>query len=231
MVLLRAETIVQQNRCRPLSHVRSYRLRPPESRPCRRHPASEGRQETRRAIGKLANCRTGEALWQSPDTERLKGKRYRALLAVLLACGLRRHEAVELSFSHLQQREQHWAIVDLIGKGGHIRTVPMPDWVKAVLDVWLTGAGITSGRLFRHVNRARRVWGESMTERLSGISSVISQRKPRSTNLRRMTYAGRARDCVTQREANSNRYNFCLAASRSKPRSDTSAASNVSGPP
>ena len=37
-------------------------------------------------------------------------------LAVLLACGLRRHEAVELSFSHIQQREDHWAIVDLKGK-------------------------------------------------------------------------------------------------------------------
>jgi site-specific recombinase XerD len=42
----------------------------------------------------------------------------------------------------------------------------MPDWVKAVLDVWLKGAEITSGRLFRRVNRAGRVWGESMTEKV-----------------------------------------------------------------
>ena len=82
-------------------------------------------------LGNWLTAEQGETLWQSPDTERLKGKRDRALLAVLLACGLRRHEAVELNFSHLQQREQHWAIVDLIGKAGHIRTVPMPDWVKA----------------------------------------------------------------------------------------------------
>jgi integrase len=117
-------------------------------------------------LGNWLTAEQGETLWQSPDTERLKGKRDRALLAVLLACGLRRHEAVELTFSHLQQREQHWAIVDLIGKGGHIRTVPMPDWVKQNLDVWLTGAGINSGRLFRRVNRAGRVWGESMTEKV-----------------------------------------------------------------
>jgi site-specific recombinase XerD len=117
-------------------------------------------------LGNWLTAEQGEALWQSPDTERLKGKRDRALLAVLLACGLRRHEAVELNFSHLQHREQHWAIVDLIGKAGHIRTVPMPDWVKQILDVWLTGAGITSGRLFRRVNRAGRVWGESMTEKV-----------------------------------------------------------------
>ena len=117
-------------------------------------------------LGNWLTAEQGETLWQSPDTDRLKGKRDRALLAVLLACGLRRHEAVELNFSHLQQREQHWAIVDLIGKAGHIRTVPMPDWVKQNLDVWLTGAGITSGRLFRRVNRAGRAWGESMTEKV-----------------------------------------------------------------
>ena len=50
----------------------------------------------------------------------------RALLAVLLACGVRRHEAVELDFGRIQQREEHWAIVDLKGKAGHTRTIPMP---------------------------------------------------------------------------------------------------------
>jgi len=112
-------------------------------------------------LGNWLTAEQGEALWRAPDAERRKGKRDRALLAVLLACGLRRHEAVELNFSHLQQREQHWAIVDLMGKAGHMRTIPMPDWVKAVLDVWLKDAGLTSGRLFRRVNRAGRVRGEA----------------------------------------------------------------------
>ena len=49
-----------------------------------------------------------------------------ALLAVMLACGLRWHEAVNLDFGHIQQREEHWAIVDLEGKAGHTRTIPMP---------------------------------------------------------------------------------------------------------
>jgi site-specific recombinase XerD len=51
------------------------------------------------------------ALWQAPDGEKLKGKRDRAVLALLLACGLRRHEAVGLRIEHLEQREEHWAIV------------------------------------------------------------------------------------------------------------------------
>jgi integrase len=42
----------------------------------------------------------------------------------------------------------------------------MPDWVKKVLDEWLSAAGITSGRLFRRVNKAGRTWGEAMTEKV-----------------------------------------------------------------
>ncbi len=116
-------------------------------------------------LGNWLTAEQGETLWQSPDSERLKGKRDRALLAVLLACGLRRHEeAVELNFSHLQQREQHSAIVDLIGKG--VTYEPCRCRIGLNLDAWLTGAGITSGRLFRRVNRAGRVWGESITEKV-----------------------------------------------------------------
>jgi integrase len=114
-------------------------------------------------LGNWLTAEQGNALWQAPDRERLKGKRDRALLALLLACGLRRHEAVALTLAHLQQREDHWAIVDLVGKGGHIRTVPVPDWVRAELDDWLAAAAIDRGRLFRRVNKVGRTWGDGMT--------------------------------------------------------------------
>ena len=48
----------------------------------------------------------------------MKGKRNYAMLAVLLGCGLRRSELIGLSMTHLQQRDEHWAIIDLFGKGG-----------------------------------------------------------------------------------------------------------------
>src|SRR5207253_10580021 len=85
---------------------------------------------------------------RSSTTER---KTRPSLLALLLACGLRRHEAVALTLDHLQQREEHWAIVDLVGKGGHVRTVPVPDWVRTELDDWLAAAAIDRGRMFRRV--------------------------------------------------------------------------------
>lgn len=83
-------------------------------------------------------------LWQAPDSQRVKGKRDRAMLAVLLACGLRRREIAGLTFDHLQQqREEHWAFVDLVGKGAHVRTIPLPNWVKQELDDWFAA---TAGR-------------------------------------------------------------------------------------
>src|ERR1700720_1579028 len=87
-------------------------------------------------LGNWLTAEQGITLWQAPDRERLKGKRDRALLSVLLACGLQRHEVAELAVDHLQQREGHWAIVDLVGKGGHIRTIPVPDWVYRLLNDW-----------------------------------------------------------------------------------------------
>jgi site-specific recombinase XerD len=117
---------------------------------------------------RLGNWLTAEqsiALWHAPNLEKLKGKRDRALLAMLLACGLRRHEAVALRLEHLEQREGHWAIVDLKGKAGHVRTVPVPDWVMEELRVWLNAAEIDRGKIFRRVTKMGRVLGEGMTEK------------------------------------------------------------------
>jgi site-specific recombinase XerD len=117
-------------------------------------------------LGNWLTAEEARRLWQSPGTETLKGKRDRALLAILLGCGLRRRELAELTLDLIQRCEDHWAIVDLVGKGGHIRTIPVPNWVKQTLDDWLVAAGIVSGRLFRCVCRAGTTWGDGMTERV-----------------------------------------------------------------
>lgn len=70
-------------------------------------------------IGNWLTSGQSQQLWRCASVDNLKGKRDRALLAMLLACGLRRHEAVDLELGHLEQREEHWAIVDLRGKAGH----------------------------------------------------------------------------------------------------------------
>ena len=117
-------------------------------------------------LGNWLTAEQARTLWQVPDCTTLKGKRDRALLAILLGRGLRRREAAELDISHFQRRENHWAIVDLVGKGRHVRTVPVPEWVKAAIDSWLASARIGDGRLFRCVCRAGKTWGDGLTERV-----------------------------------------------------------------
>jgi site-specific recombinase XerD len=128
-------------------------------------------------LGNRLTAEQAKAFWQVPNCTTLKGKRDRALLAVLLGCGLRRREAAELHIAHLQRREDHWAIVDLIGKGRHVRTVPVPEWVKAAIDSWLVSAKIAHGRLFRCVCRAGKTWGDGITERVVWHVSVQTTEK------------------------------------------------------
>jgi site-specific recombinase XerC len=93
-----------------------------------------------------------------PSTPRKR--RDHAMLAVLLGCGLRRGELLALQRGWIQQREEHWVIADLLGKGGHVRTVPMPAWVKDAIDAWTTAAGITEGTVFRAISKVGR-FGET----------------------------------------------------------------------
>jgi site-specific recombinase XerD len=119
---------------------------------------------------KQAGVRTGnwltllqaEALIDAPKIETLKGKRDRAILALLVGTGLRRTEISDLTFRHIQQRDGRWAIVDLKGKGERIRTVPMPSWAKVAVDAWTLAAGLSSGRVFRPINKAQRLTREEI---------------------------------------------------------------------
>jgi len=78
--------------------------------------------------------------------------RNRAMVAVLIGCGLRRAEAAALKIEDIQLPEGLWIIADLKGTGGHIRTAPVPDWVKARVDAWTASACLTTGILFRAIN-------------------------------------------------------------------------------
>jgi integrase len=92
--------------------------------------------------------------------------RDRAMLSLPFGCRLRRAELVALELRNLQRRENHWVLVDLIGKGKHIRTVPVPDWVQAAVAAWTTVARITEGRLSRCAGRYGRIWGSGITDKV-----------------------------------------------------------------
>jgi site-specific recombinase XerD len=116
--------------------------------------------------GNWLSVRQAQSLLNAPDVGTVRGLRDRAILAVLLGCGLRRSEVAALTFGHVQQRDGRWCIVDLRGKHGRVRTAPMPTWVKVAIDAWTSAAGVADGQIFRPVNRADRVGGERLGEKV-----------------------------------------------------------------
>jgi integrase len=116
-------------------------------------------------IGNWITAEQGKVLIQSSTPDTLRGKRDRAILALLLGCGLRRAEIVKVRIEDIQLREEHWVIADLVGKGRHIRTVPIPAWVKRAIDEWTVTSEITSGPVFRRINKEGRIWGYGLTSK------------------------------------------------------------------
>src|SRR5215471_866976 len=96
-------------------------------------------------LGNWLTVRQAQSLLNAPDAATKKGLRDRAILAVLLGCGLRRSEVAALTMEHIQQRDGRWCIVDLLGKHGRVRTVPIPTWVKVAIDSWTAAAGVVEG--------------------------------------------------------------------------------------
>jgi site-specific recombinase XerD len=117
-------------------------------------------------LGNWLTADQGRRLLHADRPPTLRAVRDHAMLALLLGCGLRRGELLALTLESLQQREEHWVIADLLGKGGHVRTVPVPAWVKDSVDAWVLAAGITRGRVFRAINKAGKVWGDGMTAKV-----------------------------------------------------------------
>jgi integrase len=114
------------------------------------------RQQGQRMGNWLTHEQSRELL-RVPDLATLKGKRDSAILALLLGCALRRAELATLRLEQIQIRDNRWVIPDMPGKGGRIRTVAVPRWVKEAVDVWTLAAGILSGSIARSVTKGGMV--------------------------------------------------------------------------
>ena len=186
LVLFGTTNRLQSHRCSSLSHTpgillsgreyhqsasgcgetlgkRSRGRRSPQSRLGRRHCSREGRQAVRSALRQLADsrpeCRCAQTIvWREPTSQKRLCNAGHAL-----RLRFRRAELAGLELDEIQTRQGHWAIVDLIGKGDHIR-VPFPYWAKQALDGWISAAGITKGRIFRAVARGGKIWGSGISE-------------------------------------------------------------------
>jgi integrase len=158
----------------------------------------------------------GRALLSTFDRISLRGKRDYAMVAVLLGCGLRRAELAAAQVQDVQQREDHWVFADLIGKGGHIRTVPIPDWVAEAVRAWMTEACITAAAVFRPINKAGRIGTNGSALRSFGASSKKLLLVADLPMLPRTTFAGRAHAYAIKPGENSTRFNSYSATSASR---------------
>ena len=114
-----------------------------------------------------------------------------------------------LRLDHLQQREEHWAIVDLFGNGDRIRTVPVPDWVRSELDGWLAAAAIDRGRLLRRVDKSTDV-GNGMT--VKAVWHIVKESPDllEWRSWRRTICGGPVLGSATHREASWGGFQFLL---------------------
>lgn len=109
------------------------------------------------------------ALVRAPDRATVQGKRDAAVIALLAGGGLRRSEAAEVVWGQYQEREGRMCLVDLIGKGRRVRTVPIPDWAKRDLDEWQVHCKSGAGHQTANVQRCD---GVDNGRRLSSTAGI-----------------------------------------------------------
>ena len=123
----------------------------------------KGIKQTGQRLGLWLTEAETKQLLSAPDAATLKGRRDRALLSVLVGCGLRRVEACSLTFDHIQKRDGRFMILDLVGKRGRIRSIPMPRFTKRAIDAYTQDADLSDGNIFRSINR----WDQLQYDHLS----------------------------------------------------------------
>jgi site-specific recombinase XerD len=126
----------------------------------------KGVKASGRRSGNWLTISQAEALLRAPDTSTPRGLRDRAMLALLIGCGLRRAELVRLEYSQIQQRDGRWAIIDLVGKRRRMRSVPMPGWAKEAVNAWAALVDSASGRVFRLVHKSGSLRAEGISNQV-----------------------------------------------------------------
>jgi integrase len=125
-------------------------------------------------LGNWLTREQAKELLAIPHRSTLKGKRDYVIIALLVGCALRRRELASLKIEDIQLREGRWVIIDLHGKGGRVRTVAVPIWVKLGIDAWMTAAKIEGGgRLLRPLSKSGKILRDELGD--WAIWSVVEQ--------------------------------------------------------
>jgi site-specific recombinase XerD len=102
-----------------------------------KRPSVEGYEGKSPALGD----HQARALLDAPDSASLKGKRDRAILAILLYQALRRDELCKLKVKDIKQERRGILHMKVSGKGGKTRYLPIHPQVSGLLHDYLEAAG------------------------------------------------------------------------------------------
>ena len=171
-----------------------------------------GVKQKGRRLGRWLAWEEARTLLQAPNPHSIRGMRDRALLAVLVACALRRGELSRMNCDHLALRDGRWVFLDFLGKGNKTRSVAVPLWVKKEIDGWLEVAGIEKGPIFRRVLANGRVGKHALTERAVWQLVRETQRRSESASWRRTICGARQRSYADRRAGSWNKFSFCWGA-------------------
>ena len=115
--------------------------------------------------GNWLTLEQAQKLIDAPNVKTLMGKRDRAILSILLGCGLRRAELTSLTVDHLQQRNHIWVLANILGKRNKLRTVVVPDWTMRALEVYIRTADISTDYIFRPMTKNDKIHGDCISNR------------------------------------------------------------------
>lgn len=104
--------------------------------------------------GRALSRDESEKLLSEPIANDMKGARDKAIIALMIGCGLRREEVGNLLFEKIDFDRNS---ITLIGKGNKQRSVFFTPPVKALLLNWIKYRGQKEGYLFGKISRGKRV--------------------------------------------------------------------------
>lgn len=96
-------------------------------------------------VGRSLSAYQCKKLLNTCDDNTLRGIRDKAMLALMMGCGLRRAEVVSLHMEHWNAKDSTFTF---IGKGNKQRKVYLPPDLEPVLDRWFEVRGNEAGTIF-----------------------------------------------------------------------------------
>ena len=181
-----------------------------------------------RRIGNWLTADQAQELLNAVSQGTQRGRRDAAVIGLLLGCGLRRSETVKLRLDQLQLRESHWVIVDMVGKGGRLRTIPVPAWCKGLIDARVRDSGVTEGKVFRRVSKKGIRQDEGVTTDVVWYAVKRYAKRVGIDHLAPYDLRGTCGRPCHEAGGDSNRFSFSLVTRRCKRPNATSDAGRTS---